>query len=473
MEQKLIELLNQYIEENKQLKEEYNKKRTNLTLYKELISILKESNLGENKMLATILLNTIYGNNIYVDELYNILLKSNNKEELDKFIVKILNEYNILKTETYQLKNRIDRNYVMVQSAYRARKSFSLHTKILDSKNDVFNVKKIINYYSMAGIISNKEEILLINEIELHNRKVAAKHGSKEEQDYTEYLHSELPNILNIGFQELDEIEVLPERRKTLDSFVKEINNLIPVIEKEQIIELFETYEKYNLEDREYYYIIIKILNEYLDELLTIYTLLLDKEVYSRRSQRIELIKDYYNLLEKYIIIINYYNQITEYTLEDSNEPEEIEVVEQEERRLIYSRSIHDITKAKIISDMGNFAYENYEDVENLIIQFKSGNLGNKKIKTIKKGNKSDGHIELKNDNIRVILRRVKDNVYCLLGVFIKKATNDMGMYRTMTNRMTPDISTDEKLNMQLELAKHTEEDLHKLVKEKSRTNGR
>lgn len=473
MEQRLLELLNQYIEEYKKLKEEYNIKRTNLTLYKELINILTDSNIEENKMLATILLNTIYGNNIYVDELYSILLKAEHQEELDCYISKIINEYNELKTETYRLKNRIDRNDEMFSSAKRSKQSITLQTKILDSKNDIFNIKKIISYYSMAGVISNKEEILLINEIELHNRKVLAKHGSKEEQDYTEYLYNELPNIINIGFQELDEIEVLPERKKTLDSFVRDIKKLIPLIEKEQIIELFETYKKYNIEDRECNYIITAILNECLEDLLTIYQILLDKKVYSKREERNKWIKDYYAILERYIIIINYYDHITQYVEDEQNETETVEEIHQEERKLIYSCSYRDVTQAKIISDMGNFPYENYEDIENLIIQFKEGTLGNKKIKTIKKGNKSDGHIELKNDNIRIILRRVKDNIYCVLGVFIKKANNDMNTYRIMTNRMTPDINSDEKLSMQLELSKHTEAQLHELVKEKSRTNGR
>lgn len=473
MRQKLLELLNQYIDEYKKIKEEYNHKRTNVTLYQELINILNDGDIEENKMLVTILLTTIYKNNIYVDEFYGILLKPERKQELKRFNTKILNDYNTLKLEVSQLKNRLDRNDEIVSSAYRARKSFSLQTKILDSKNDIYNIKKIVNYYSISGVISNKEEILLINEIELHNRKTASKYGTKEEQEYTEYLYNELPNVLNIGFQELDEIEVLPERKKTLDSFAKEINNLIPAIDKEQIIELLETYRKYNLEDREYNYIIIKLLNEYLDEMLILYTFLLDKEVYSKRSQRIELIKDYYSLLERYIIIINYYNNITEYTLDIPEEQEEPEIIKQEERKLIYSRSIHDITQAKIISDMGTFPYENYENIENLIIQFKDGTLGNKKIKTIKKGNKSDGHIELKNDNIRIVLRRVQDNIYCVLGVFIKKANNDSNAYRTITNRMTPDVSTDDKLYTQLELAKHTEEELKKIVKEKSRKNGR
>ena len=170
---------------------------------------------------------------------------------------------------------------------------------------------------------------------------------------------------------------------------------------------------------------------------------------------------------------MNYYNQITEYVSEELYETDETIQVQSEERRLIYSRSNQDVTHAKILSDMGSFPYENYEDIEKLIVQFKDGTLSYKKIKPILKGNKSDGHIELKDDNIRIVLRRVKDNIYCVLGVFIKKANNDMNTYRIITNRMTPDVGSSEKLFMQLELAKHTEGELHKLVKEKSRKNGR
>ena len=48
MEQKLLELLNQYIDEFKKIKEEYNAKRTSITLYKELIVILQDQNIKEN-----------------------------------------------------------------------------------------------------------------------------------------------------------------------------------------------------------------------------------------------------------------------------------------------------------------------------------------------------------------------------------------------------------------------------------------
>ena len=349
---KLIELLGEYIEENKKVKEIYNIKRTQITLFEELLNYLKSKDKEEIKIMAPLLLNTIYGNNIYVDELYSILLSQTSNDELEKFINKIEKEYTLLRTEVFQLKKRIDRTYELINSAYRARKSFSLNTKISDAKSDVINVKKIIHYYGTAGIISNREELYLINEVEMHNRKVASRYALKEEKEYTDYLYNELPNILMFGFQPHDEIEVSKERRNTLDTFIKEIKQILEKIEKEQIIQFIEGYKKYNLEEQEYNYILTRILDDYLDELLSLYTLLLDREIYERRDQRIEVIKDYYSSLEKYLIILNYYNKINECIVEEMDEEEIKETEKQEERKLIYAHSASNITQAKILSDM-------------------------------------------------------------------------------------------------------------------------
>ena len=106
---KLIELLSDYIDENKKLKETFNIQRTKQTLYEELLGYLKED-LQETKLFIPILLNTIYENNIYVDEFYSIIIKQNKKNELSKFIYKIETEYNELKIQNYELNKRIIRN---------------------------------------------------------------------------------------------------------------------------------------------------------------------------------------------------------------------------------------------------------------------------------------------------------------------------------------------------------------------------
>lgn len=473
---KLINLLEQYILEYKNLKSEYHQKKTMQALYEEIFTVFDNHQYDEDKLSISILLNTIYGDNIYVDEFYRILLQRDNQNLMQQFIYKLNQDYQILKNNNKELKSRIDRNYMMFTAAKRVKTCLKYHTPISKSKNDIFLIQRILNYYEISGIISKKEELLLINEIEIYNRMIESKKGtSPAEKDYTDNLYNEIPNILTIGFQEHDNIEVSKERKNTLDKFATEIINLTSQIGVDEINNILTSYQQYKLDNSEYNYIIVKVMDTYLEELITLYELLIDKDIYSHRKERIDVVKNYYQTLEKYLTIKSYYDKETKCISNAiSLEPKlEDEITSEPKRRLIYSRSDTNIIKAKIISDMSNISYEYYQNIYDLLEEFKQGTLGNKKIKTIQVGNKSLGHIELKNDNVRIILKRVKDNIYNVLGVFIKKANNDMGEYRTITNRQTPDISTDAKLQRQLELSAITEEELAKIVEEKARKNGR
>ena len=471
--EKLITLLDKYQDEYKKMKEKYKIKRTDQTLYEELINILTEGSLEENKLSISMLLDTIYKDDIYINEFYRILLQNDNEILINEFIEKIKKEYTNLKHNNKSLKIRIDRNYEMYLSSKRVKASLKYQTPISKSKNDIFNIKRIISYYETSGIISNKEELLLINEIELHNRKIETnRKKSSEEQDYTKNLYNEIPNILNIGFQEHDVIEVFKDRKKSLDKFAFEIINIIDSITIEEINDLLESYEIYNLDNSEYNYILVSVLDVYLEELITLYELLIDKEVYQHRMGRLEVIKNYYQTLEKYLTVRNYYNKISEY-VPDETPNEELIKETSKEKRLIYSRSNVNITKAKLISDMADIPYEYYETVYDLITKFKNGTIGIKELKTLTSHKQFRGHLELKYDQVRIIIKHVKDNIYNVLGVFAKKDDNDIPMYRVMTNRMTSDVSTDKLLSHQLELSEITEKELEELVKEKSRKGTR
>lgn len=471
---KLINLIKQYIDEFKTIKEEYKQKRVAISLYEELIEALNNYENEENKIFISILLNSIYGNNIYVDEFYRIKYLPKKEEELKKFIDKIINEYNDLKIDTQNLKQRISRNQGIISSAHRVIASLKYQTQISQSQNDISNIKRIINYYEISGVISNHEELLLINEIELHNRKIATKRASNEEKVYTENLYNEIPNILTIGFEQFEPIDVSKDKKNTLDKFVKEIISLINYLGVDEINNIIESYQKYNLETNEYNYMIIKVLDNYLEELLTLYQLLIDKEIYTNRAERNEVIKNYYEVLEKYVTIINYYKKLNEFIPEQENEHNEEENLEsQEEKKLIYSRSEVNITKAKIISDMDDVPNEYYDTVNDLLTRFKNGTINKKEFKTLTNKKSFKGYSELKYDQVRIILKHIHDNVYAVLGVFAKKTNNDMNMYERIINRTIPKIDTKSKLETQLELTKITEEELEKIFKEKARKGTR
>jgi len=339
--EKIINILNKYIEQNKKLKEEKENLISKISLYEELLNLLKldNSSLLENSIMFSILLETIYNNRIYSQELYEILIQQPlNQKYYIIFIKKVEKDYQEIKETLNNLKEQINRNRYKLSSAYNVRFSLSKNISILKSY-DIPNVIDIINYFELAGIISNKEAILLINEIELYNRRIKIDKASLTEQNYTDSLYGEIPNIIMAGFQEHDVIEVHPSKKDTLDKFAKEIKNMIKYLEKDQIIGSIEIYQKYNLEINEYNYLIVKLLDEYLDELMGQYQLMLDKDIHTNKSrgERIETIKDYYNALEIYLILKTYYEKINEYII-DEREEENQESYEEikEERKIIY-----------------------------------------------------------------------------------------------------------------------------------------
>ena len=80
---------------------------------------------------------------------------------------------------------------------------------------------------------------------------------------------------------------------------------------------------------------------------------------------------------------------------------------------------------------------------------------------------------ELKDDQVRIFLKHVKDNVFCVFGVFAKKTNNDIRAYRTICNRSIPDVSTQEKLNQEIALGNILLNDLRKVVSTRGRKSTR
>lgn len=478
--EKLIELLNRYINEYDNLKEESSKCHTLKELYEELLNNFNGDYqmIIDNKLNISFLITALYKDDIYLNEFYNSLINIKESEESRvrfRKLVKIFNyDYQNNIKNLDELNIRIFRNRFLYQSAKRVIICLSHNIPINGNKYDILNIKKILNYYETIGTLNNKEELLLLNELELHNRKVLSDdRQEKKEQIYVETLYDEIPNILNAGYQKHDVIEVSEERKPILDKFVKEIKTFIYEIPKEGIIENIEAYSNYNILDTEFNYILVKILDDLQDSLITFYELLIEKEIYTNMHERIEAIKSYYNALDRYITISKYYDSINTYeeddidtqTISKENKPKEVKTV-------IYSHSPNS-SKARIISDMKDIPHEYYTQVTDLIDRFKSDDLQKGEIKQLQNNRHLDKLTELKNDQIRITLRHIKGNLYCIMGVATKKDNNDMHMYNTMANRLMPLVNTDESLKKELEFAKIVETELASIVKEKGRKGNR
>lgn len=71
------------------------------------------------------------------------------------------------------------------------------------------------------------------------------------------------------------------------------------------------------------------------------------------------------------------------------------------------------------------------------------------------------------------VFRHVKDNIYCVMGVFAKKATNKRETYDKLRNRMIPDISNKDLFDRERELDEYNDKQLEKLVVTKARKGTR
>ncbi len=105
----IVELLNIYLERNKELKREYEILNTKKALYEELIPMLDDSydNIIENKLSISILLNTIYGNSVYLD-FYNKLINKdieNKNYQLEEQNKELEKNLSYLADLDYKIKN--------------------------------------------------------------------------------------------------------------------------------------------------------------------------------------------------------------------------------------------------------------------------------------------------------------------------------------------------------------------------------
>lgn len=469
---KIIELLKRYINDYNIKQEEYDSLELENQLYKELIPLLEDKeNLSTNKLFISVLLSSIYGNDKNNELFYKAICSSNIDSEYPGFLAQIAFDYKENEKKINTIKTHLTNIQRRVSTARRS--IFYLQNKrpLFDKYHTFEDIRKIIAYYTTMGEISDKEEIILLNELEFYNRNIIPYHSP--EKEYANIAYNEVPNILNSGFEMYDEIEISSSRRQTINGFVADIKTYIEQINKDNIVSLIESYKKYNLANNEYNYIVNEILKYYLFEALEYYKLLLDANIYRDRGIRNDAISTYYKLLELYLTLREYYNTLTTIeTLEE--EPEEETIVEEEHNetpyKLIFSHPTSDPTKAKLITDLKDIPEEYYQSILDLL----QGFINNKKrTKRLANDKYKSRFQELKDDQIRIVLIHMSKNIFCINGVFVKKANNDMKMYRTMCNRALPSISSTEQEEQEIALGKHILQELETIVNEKSRKGSR
>lgn len=260
-----------------------------------------------------------------------------------------------------------------------------------------------------------------MNEIEQYNRLLLTKkEGNGIEKKHAKNLHDEISNIVNAGYEIFTLPRINDRRSKTLDKFVDEVlktKNGNPTME--EIINSLEVQKTHTFNDEEYKYIIIKTIIASQNELYYFYELLIDKDNYHNIRDRKDMIECYYNELNFFLSVRKYYDTFCE--RKENSEDIKEELVEKEKEvkeihRLIYSTSEVNLTKSKFIADLDDIPQEYYDTVYYLINGFKTGTLSAGEYKALTNNGNVQKCRELKSDQVRIVLKHVKDNIYVILG---------------------------------------------------------
>lgn len=125
---KIIELLQKYINDYEAKKYELEVLKTKKQLYEELIPLLEnKTELNDNKLFISVLLSSIYNNEEYNLEFYKALYlyNQNDVKHFDYFGTKIKQQYKNTVEKTMALKNK----YKMHITDFQQQKKYVFHFK--------------------------------------------------------------------------------------------------------------------------------------------------------------------------------------------------------------------------------------------------------------------------------------------------------------------------------------------------------
>lgn len=472
--EKIIDLLSDYIREYEE-KEKYNEILiTQSQLYKELLSLIDKDYkiLDDNKLFISVLLSAIYNDDSLTNNFYNAMHALNNGNELPylQFVAKI-------NFDAKEINKTISNNTRELANSKKILKAAKKSIFYLKNRRPLYdygfifsNIKRIINYYATKGDLSAKEEIMLCNDLDCYNRLIISKRN--EQKEYSEKIHNEIPNILNGGFQMYDDIDISVSRKQRLNKLVDEIKLFESDIPNEELIEIIKSYKVHTDFDNEYNYIVNELIKYYLFQAIDYYELLLSEGTYNDKSLRKESIDLYYKALERYMILNKYYDEINTINVDEFQEEEVYDenIENTSSKQLIFSHLSSNPTSARLILDLKDIPEEYYQTVLGLIDGFLKNERYTKRLNNSANQTKIR---ELRDDQVRIILKHIKDNIFCIYGVFAKKTNNDIRAYRTICNRSIPDVSTQEKLNQEIALGNILLNDLRKVVSTRGRKSTR
>lgn len=421
---KITHMLKIEINKHNSDEEQLEQMRTTKELYEEIFHHINTiDELIENKETVLILLENIdknialsLANKIVLIEKYKRLNLTNLKEYEDiiKYINKLfsnlLEKFDELKLKYSELEKIINNNsdkiliYKIILSKVKYKQYIPY--KMVDYLNEFFITKGFTEI----------EQIKFLEIISIYNRNIYEK-----VHQYHYSYKNEVLDMLSFGFEIIDD-----------DGIDYNIDIAKKIQLHYSLLQYQTDFEKYfeeikqeidNENDLKLFYILM--LRKIQNELIETISLIKNKDFYADLSLKKEIIKDYQNLIDLYLKFRKqYYNIISK----------ENELVNSETVKIIFAKDLND--KAYFIKDLKNINNEYLEKMLDLLISLINGTITNKNIQGFTSRYKDLK--KLKNDQIRIVIRQINPNLYCIMGVGVKKDNTGTVLYNTLCRRKYP-----------------------------------
>ena len=423
-------LFNDIYNSNK-AKDKLNEAREKVKLYGDLLRLLDLRDLERilvNKIGIKLILSYLYDKDEVKVFNFETIIQRYAKEksaiEKEKYLNELVSLINIIRSN-YELekeKLEIIKNQTLSQEEeIKSRRIISnfKFKQIIDDELQSFILERL-----KKDNIKMSDIIVILERVKIHNSEIA-------KSDKTRINTQELYALINIMEQGYEKIELPDHSDSTLDCICDNIVSALTNASKEAIKEVLDGFNYYDDEYLKYIY--TKLMIYYQEEMYNTIEVLKDDKFYFDHEV-VNLAKtEYYNSYVKYIVIRNYLDKIQE---KSKNEIDTFDELESNEKNfditgLYYStNNEEDATKCYFISDLMDVREESLNRILSLINDFKKGKNITTKFLT-----NSDGCIEIKDDQIRIVLKSIGVNQFSVMGVFIKKADNDKKKYASIFKR--------------------------------------
>ena len=357
-------------------------------------------------------------------EKYRLLLNQYNIEE---FLPTIKNDLFIVDTNLSIINNTLNTTI----NVYNA---LQFHQIVSPNLMDFIKNRLLKEKVNDVDIIKTMEFI------KIHNSKC---HEEQPSRISSADLYLVL-NMLNSGYEE---IKIEQVNNNKLEKVIKDTIN---ALESNPISSIDDILHVSNLTTKEKEYVYKRILKYYQDEIYLLISALKDKDFYFNISILQTIKTEYKELYQKYMFIRNKLDELDkkedkhDFKTEETKEETSIENNNMEENYLYYSSNNLGVDKCFFVKDLENMREESYSTVLDLIKEFKSGNT-----KNLKYLSTNSNFMELKEDQVRIVLKPLGNKNYSVMGSFIKKSDNDRPTYENLFKR--PVAKIDPEYSLQVE----------------------